>query len=367
MPADSPRATADDQLAPGDDTEGEMAEGGSGARAPGEARAGAGSPGEGATAWPSPADRGSSPVDVRDARDGDVGPSRSPSPDGADAGAEQDVATTADPIEGTGFTVWPTDGPAPGQGLGPGDGAEAPADRHAAAAPGSPDGPDAHDGTTATFVPPAPIIDPIPTPSDLTVPEVIEPDVTPAHLAPGGPPEDEAEPARPPGRRRGRDRRQRGLRVRERLWAIDPWSVFKVSALFYLCLFLILMVAGTLLWNIGRSSGTIDQAESFVTRLGAYGECVPEDSVPAGTEFENDDDCPDAEVLVDAFALDDGIIFRASLIGGAILVVTGAIGNVLMAVLLNLINEVSGGLRYTVIREPVSRPSDRSPRRRSGR
>ena len=54
--------------------------------------------------------------------------------------------------------------------------------------------------------------------------------------------------------------------------------------------------------------------------------------------------------------LDDGLLFRAAAIGGTILVVAGSIGNVLLTVLLNLLNEVTGGLRHTVIREPVARP-----------
>ena len=59
--------------------------------------------------------------------------------------------------------------------------------------------------------------------------------------------------------------------------------MFKVSALFYFCLGLIILVAGTLLYNAGRSVGTIDQFESFITRMGAYGECLPTAEVPEGT------------------------------------------------------------------------------------
>jgi hypothetical protein len=172
-----------------------------------------------------------------------------------------------------------------------------------------------------------------------------------------------------PGRsRRGRhvsaraDRAsRRGLRVNQRLWSIDVWSVFKVSVLFYLCLGLIILVAGTLLYNAGRSAGTVDQVESFVTRMGAYGSCVPKAEVAEGTEFEEDDDCADGEVLVGGFTVDDGTLFRAAAIGGGILVVAGSIGNVLMTVLLNLLNEATGGLRHTVIREPVARPPGGSP------
>ncbi len=154
--------------------------------------------------------------------------------------------------------------------------------------------------------------------------------------------------------------------MNQRLWSIDPWSVFKVSVLFYFCLGLIIVVAGTLLYNAGRSVGTIDQVESFVTRMGAYGDCTVKAEVPEGTAFEEDDDkCAEGEVLVGGFVLDDGTLFRTAAIGGTVLVVAGSIGNVLLTVLLNLLNELTGGLRHTVIKEPVARPqgsgSARSP------
>jgi len=144
--------------------------------------------------------------------------------------------------------------------------------------------------------------------------------------------------------------------------------VFKVSALFYLCVGLIVLVAGTLLYNAGRSVGTIDQVESFVTRMGAYGECVVKTEVEEGVEFEEDDDkCEEGEVLVGGFALDDGTLFRVAAIGGTILVVAGSIGNVLLTVLINLLNELTGGLRHTVIKEPVARPTGPGGSRLPGR
>jgi Transmembrane domain of unknown function (DUF3566) len=156
-------------------------------------------------------------------------------------------------------------------------------------------------------------------------------------------------------RRAPKRKARRGLRVRQRLWSIDPWSVFKLSALFYICVCLIVVVAGTLLWNVGRSVGTIDDVENFITRMGAYGTCTLKAEVPAGTPFEQDDDCAEGEVLVGGYKFDDGTIFRVAAIGGGILVVAGSIGNVLMVVLLNLLNELTGGLRYTVVKEPIPR------------
>jgi hypothetical protein len=199
----------------------------------------------------------------------------------------------------------------------------------------------------------------------------------PAGLPPGAEPPPAPVLVRPPSRlrlfRRGRhapgraDRAsRRGLRVNQRLWSISPWSVFKVSALFYLCVALIVVVAGTLLYNAGRSVGTIDQFESFITRMGAYGECVPTAEVPKDAVFETDEKCDEGEVLVGGFTLDDGALFRAAAIGAAILVVAGSIGNVLLTVLLNLLNELTGGVRHTVIREPVPRPARPGPLRRAG-
>jgi hypothetical protein len=191
-----------------------------------------------------------------------------------------------------------------------------------------------------------------------TEPVLFTPDPGPAPVltpeAPPAPPGPEGE-ERPGGRTRkpkrgGRGRQ--GRKVRQRLWAIDPWSVFKISVMFYACMFVIVLVAGTVLWNVARSAGTIDEAESFVTRLAAYGECVPEEEVARGTEFEEDDDCEEGTVLVDGFKINDGVIFKFAAITGAIFAIAGSAANVLMVVLLNLINEVSGGMRYTIIREP---------------
>jgi hypothetical protein len=190
---------------------------------------------------------------------------------------------------------------------------------------------------------------------------VLAPGTSPVPPGPG----DDSEPGGDrPARKRGRGGRDRqGRKVRQRLWAVDPWSVFKISVMFYGCMFIIVLVAGTVLWNVARSAGTIDETESFVTRLAAYGECVPEDEVAKGTEFETDDDCEEGTVLVDGFKIDDGVVFRSVATGGAILAVAGSMANVLMAILLNLINEVSGGMRYTIIREPSGpRPPGRVKR-----
>jgi hypothetical protein len=164
----------------------------------------------------------------------------------------------------------------------------------------------------------------------------------------------------PVARRQFRSRRRgrytpaptEGRRVVHRLRQISPWSVFKVAILFYLCIFLMFMVASVLLWKIGRTTETIDQAEELITRLGAYGRCVPEADIQPGTDFANDDDCPEGEVIVDGFHFNDATLFKAALLGGLIFVVAGTAITVLLTILLNLLNDVTGGVRYETVREP---------------
>jgi hypothetical protein len=166
---------------------------------------------------------------------------------------------------------------------------------------------------------------------------------------------------RPRRTRVGRPRKPaEGRWVNYRVRTVGPMSVLRLAGLFYLCVWLALVVAGVVLWNVGRSTETIDQFEGFITRLGAYGECVPEDSLDPGTDFERDDDCPDGSVLVDGFKFDDGVLFRATFFGGIVLVVGGTLLTVLVVMLYNLLSEVTGGVRYTATREP-RHASIRSP------
>ncbi len=275
--------------------------------------------------------------------------------DGETRGSDPPVADTdARPPEGMSTADRGTEGGEPRHGEIP------PAESPSPWSTASPAPPGSATESIPAGAPPAPIAAPGPA----IVPEV---DPNGADPVGDGAPGPGTDGAPRPGRarrlaarvrpRRSRKRKaRRGLRVRQWLWSIDPWALFKLSVLFYICVCLIVVVAGTLLWNVGRSVGTIDDAEGFVTRMGAYGTCTLKAEVPAGTEFEDDDDCAEDEVLVGGFKFDDGTLFRMAAIGGGILVVAGSIGNVLMVVLLNLLNELTGGLRYTIVKEPIPRP-----------
>ena len=130
----------------------------------------------------------------------------------------------------------------------------------------------------------------------------------------------------------------RARKVHRTVRHVDPWSVLKLSLVFYFCLFVIVMVAGTILWNLASAAGTIGSVESFFKEIG----------------------------VLDTFTFQGGTIFRATFLIGLILVIAGAAFNVLLAVLFNLISDLVGGIRFTVIEEETARPlaSELAPPRR---
>ena len=49
---------------------------------------------------------------------------------------------------------------------------------------------------------------------------------------------------------------------------IDPWSVFRVTLVFHFVLYLTLLLAGVLLWNVANATGTVDNVERFMESFG---------------------------------------------------------------------------------------------------
>ena len=116
-------------------------------------------------------------------------------------------------------------------------------------------------------------------------------------------------------------RRLRARRVDRIIRRIDPWSVLKISFLFYLCLWIIVLLSGSILWIGANRTGVIGNVESFITEL--FG--------------------------LESFNFEGSEVFRGSAIGGLILVFLGTGFNVLVAVLFNLISDLTGGIRVSVI------------------
>ncbi|MDG2111931.1 MAG: DUF3566 domain-containing protein, partial [Actinomycetota bacterium] len=100
-------------------------------------------------------------------------------------------------------------------------------------------------------------------------------------------------------------------------------SVFKVSSLLYVCLYIAAMIAGVLLWSAAVNSGVIDNIESFVEEVGSY----------------------------QVWQLDGEEIFRRTSVIGIVLMVAGVAFNVLMAIVFNLISDLVGGVRVTILEE----------------
>ena len=60
--------------------------------------------------------------------------------------------------------------------------------------------------------------------------------------------------------------RLQARKVRRILRHVSPWSVFKFSLLFYLCVWLIGLVAGVILWRVGQEAGAISNVETFYAK-----------------------------------------------------------------------------------------------------
>ena len=146
---------------------------------------------------------------------------------------------------------------------------------------------------------------------------------------------DEAVP-RPTWRDRRVAGRLRARKVRRLVRHIEPWSVLKIALLFNFCLWIIFMIAGVMMWNFAEQSDTLDNVENFIEELFA----------------------------LEDFQFDGEQIFERSALGGLVLVVALTGFAVLMAVLFNLISDLTGGLRLTVIEEETARvftpPDDRA-------
>ena len=105
---------------------------------------------------------------------------------------------------------------------------------------------------------------------------------------------------------------------------IDPWSVFKVMIIFHFAVYLVVLIASVLLWNVAHATGTIDNVERFMESFGW-----------------------------ETFTFNGGQLFHNLWVIGLLLVflLTGLA--VLGATVFNLIADLVGGVRVTVLEEEV--------------
>jgi hypothetical protein len=100
---------------------------------------------------------------------------------------------------------------------------------------------------------------------------------------------------------------------------LDPWTVLKLSIVYYLALFVVILVAGTLLWLGASAVGVVGNIENFMVDIG----------------FEN-------------FKFIPSKLLGGVALGGLVLVVAGTCANVLMTALFNLMSDIVGGLKLTL-------------------
>lgn len=143
--------------------------------------------------------------------------------------------------------------------------------------------------------------------------------VAPTRPRSAAPPAARSRPA--PVEGRGRRRRYKARRVKRIVRHVDVWSVLKVSILFWAVLWLTMMVTGVVLWNGAQKSGNVESVEELIAKLFGY------------KEFH--------------FVADQ--IFRSFAVGGAVICVFLTGFTVLAVLIFNLISDLTGGVRVTVI------------------
>lgn len=119
---------------------------------------------------------------------------------------------------------------------------------------------------------------------------------------------------------------------------LDVWSVFKVALVIHGACVVIAMLTLTLLWSVASASGTIGNVENFLESFGW-----------------------------ETFSF-RGIDLFVNV--GAVLLLLGVLGTgvwVIAAVVFNLVTELVGGVRVTVLEEEVvlRDPSDPDVRRQT--
>ncbi len=115
-------------------------------------------------------------------------------------------------------------------------------------------------------------------------------------------------------------------RVRRLVRHIEPWSVLKIGLIFYLCVWGMSVIAFSMIWGAASDAGTIQKFESFIEQLFA----------------------------LETFQFNAEQIFRIFILGGLVMVVGGTAITVVLVVVFNLISDLMGGIRITVIEEETA-------------
>jgi hypothetical protein len=124
---------------------------------------------------------------------------------------------------------------------------------------------------------------------------------------------------------RTRRRRPRVRKVTRIVRYVDAWSVFKIALFVNIILGIVMLTASVLLWNLAHTTDVVDNIEGVIADWFAY----------------------------ETFTLDGQALFRAVQVLTLLFVLAGTGLWVLAAVLFNLISDLTGGVRLTVLEQEV--------------
>ena len=117
-----------------------------------------------------------------------------------------------------------------------------------------------------------------------------------------------------------------GRRVRRVIRKIDTFSLAKMAFLFHLCLSLVVVVAGLLLWTVADGQGMIDQLEKAVR----------------------------TNLQLDSFTIEGNVLFRSAIAMSLLFALLGTGLWILGALLFNLLSDLVGGVQVWVLEEVLS-------------
>jgi hypothetical protein len=120
-------------------------------------------------------------------------------------------------------------------------------------------------------------------------------------------------------------------RIRVQVRRVNPWSVLKISLIFYACLLVVVLVGVAILFMILDSIGVLEPVESLIGDFG-FGKTV-------GQRGE-------AEAV---FEIDFGWVMRTLFLIGAISFAVWSAFTMFMALLYNLIADLVGGVEMTLV------------------
>lgn len=114
-----------------------------------------------------------------------------------------------------------------------------------------------------------------------------------------------------------------GRRVRRVLRKIDTLSLAKMAFLFHLCMGLVMVVAGVLLWTVADGQGMIDQLEKTIR----------------------------TNLQLDTFTIEGEVLFRSAVSLAVLFALLGSGLWILGAFLFNLLSDLVGGVQVWVLEE----------------